>query len=76
MKNAKKVPSKITPEQAVEFLESFRKLGSEIDEPTQLISLRVPGNILKSLKIRARVEGKKYQSLMLEYVRNGLKTDI
>lgn len=74
MKKTSKTQSpKISPEQAVEFLESFRKLGSEIDEATQLISIRIPANILKALKLRAGVEGKKYQSLMIEYLRKGLR---
>ncbi len=68
----KKVPS-ITPEEAVRFLEDIRLMSSEIDEPTVSISLRVPGNILRSIKLKAKADGKKYQSLMIDYLRNGLR---
>ena len=63
---------KITPEQAVRFLEEIRKMSENIDEPTVPISLRVPANILRTLKLKAKSEGKKYQSLMIEYCRQGL----
>jgi len=65
--------SQITPEEALRFLEDIRKMSSEIDEPTVLISLRVPGNILRSIKLKAKADGKKYQSLMVEYLRRGLR---
>ncbi len=48
-------------------------MSSEIDEPTVLISLRVPGNILRSIKLKAKADGKKYQSLMVEYLRRGVR---
>lgn len=64
---------RITPEEAVQFLEDIRKMSSEIDEPTSLISLRVPGNILRSIKLKAKADGKKYQSLMIEYLRKGVR---
>jgi len=63
----------ITPEQAVQFLEDLRTLSSEIDEPTVAISLRVPGNILRAVKSKAKFDGKKYQSLIVEMIRQGLK---
>lgn len=66
----------ISPLEAVEFLDSFRKMIAETDEPTQLISLRVPGNLLKVLKTKAKSEGKKYQSLIIQYIRKGLKEDL
>lgn len=63
----------ISPDEAVEFLESIRIMSSEIDEPTIAISLRVPANILRSVKLKAKADGKKYQSLMVEYLRRGLR---
>lgn len=47
-------------------------MSSQIDEPTVAISLRVPENILRSIKLKAKADGKKYQSLMIEYLRKGL----
>lgn len=69
-KNQKNNP---TPEEAIQFLESIRRLAEDKDEPTVMISLRIPGNILRALKSRAKVENKKYQSLLIEIVRKNLK---
>jgi predicted DNA binding CopG/RHH family protein len=44
------------------------------DEPTKLISIRVPENMLKALKVKAKMEGKKYQSLLVEILRSEMKT--
>jgi predicted DNA binding CopG/RHH family protein len=66
-------PKAISPEEALQFLEDIRTLQFNIDEPTVSISLRVPRNILRSLKLKAKADGKKYQSLIIEYLRFGLK---
>jgi predicted DNA binding CopG/RHH family protein len=63
----------ISPEEAVQFLEDLRNLSGDIDEPTVAISLRVPGNILRAIKLKAKADGKKYQSLITEYLRKGLR---
>jgi predicted DNA binding CopG/RHH family protein len=63
----------ISPWQALQFMEDMRVLYSAKDEPTRAISLRVPENLLWLLKTRAAIEGKKYQSLMIEILRKGLK---
>lgn len=68
----KKDKSVISPEEAVLFLDSFRKMMADQDEPTKAISIRIPGNILKALKTKAKIENKKYQSLIVEYLRLGL----
>lgn len=67
-----KSKQKISPEEAVEFLDSFRKMMAEKDEPTQAISIRIPANILRVIKTRAKMENKKYQSLIVEYLRKSL----
>ena len=76
-KNSKKNPTtknpKISPEDAIRFLDDMRKMSANIDEPTVAISLRIPGNILRSLKLKAKADGKKYQSLIVEYLRKGLQ---
>ena len=64
----------VSPEEGVEFLESFRILMSEKDEPTKLISIRIPENILNLLKTKAKLDGKKYQSLIIELLRKDIKT--
>jgi predicted DNA binding CopG/RHH family protein len=63
--------SEIKPEDAIQFLEDIRNMSSHVDEPSVAISIRIPGNILRSLKLKAKAEGKKYQSLMIDYVRKG-----
>lgn len=62
----------MTPEEAVIFLDSMSRLGLVKDLPTKAISVRIPENILNLLKLKARAENKKYQSLLIEYVRQGL----
>lgn len=66
--------SEISPAEALQFLENMRQLAEDINEPTIPISLRVPGNLLRSVKLKAKADGKKYQSLIVEYIRQGLKT--
>lgn len=72
MKKRKVKTNNPTPEDAVHFIEGMRLMLGERDEPTVAISLRVPQNILRALKVKAKMEGKKYQSLMIEYFRRGL----
>jgi predicted DNA binding CopG/RHH family protein len=66
-------PSSVTPLQALRFLEDIRVLYASKDEPTRPISLRVPENILRLLKTKAAADGKKYQSLIIEILRESLK---
>lgn len=63
----------ISPDDAIRFLEDVRVMYSEKDEPTEAISLRVPGNILRAIKLKAKADNKKYQSLIVEYLRKGLR---
>lgn len=68
----KKKAKGLTPEEAVSFLDSFRQMLADQDEPTQAISIRIPGNILRAIKLKAKNENKKYQSLIVDYLRQGL----
>ncbi len=72
MKNQKE-KNKITPEQALRYLEDMRLLSEQKDLPTSPISLRIPQNLLSLLKSKAKIENKKYQSLIVEYIRLGLQ---
>lgn len=63
----------ISPEDALRFLEDMRTMTLDMDEPTVAISLRVPGNVLRAIKLKAKADGKKYQSLIVEYLRRGLQ---
>lgn len=62
-------------ENGLQFIESFQKLMADKDDLTIPISVRIPKNILVALKFKAKSQNKKYQSLMLELIRNGLKQD-
>ena len=64
--------TEISPLQSVQFLEDMRKLSSNTNEPTIPISLRVPANLLRAVKTRAKIDGKRYQSLIIEFIRMGL----
>ena len=74
-RSAKAKTHSISPEDAVRFLDDMRLMAHDLDEPTVAISLRIPGNILRSIKLKAKADGKKYQSLIVEYLRNGLRED-
>lgn len=72
-KRSPPLKSKITPEEALQFLEDIRQMQEQLDEPTKAISIRIPANILRALKAQAKIENKKYQSLIMQYIRQGLK---
>ncbi len=63
----------ISPEDALRFLEDIRTMAGEVDEPTVAISLRVPNNILRAIKLKAKSDNKKYQSLIIEFLRKALR---
>lgn len=64
--------NQVGPEDAVRFIEGMREMLSSRSDPTVAISIRVPKNLLASLKLKAKIEGKKYQSLAIELIRIGL----
>ena len=66
--------NEISPEKALLFLEDIRQLQENKREPTQLISIRIPGNILRAIKLKAKADGKKYQSLIVEFIQKGLQS--
>jgi predicted DNA binding CopG/RHH family protein len=72
MKKAKQVHTKREPlsaAQVVEFLEDFRAMAHGRDDKTEMISLRVPKNILAVFKAKAKGEGRKYQTVIVEQMR-------
>lgn len=69
----KRKVKKISPEEAIQFLDDMRKLNEDRDELTKLISLRIPENLLRVLKTKAKVNNQKYQSLIISYIRLWLK---
>jgi predicted DNA binding CopG/RHH family protein len=63
----------ISPLQALQFLEDMRNLTNDKNEPTVPISLRVPANLLRALKTQAKIQGSRYQSLIIRFIRKGLE---
>ncbi len=64
------------PESAVRFIEDIYSSKWAKDAPTKLISIRVPENILSSFKAVTKANGKKYQSLIVELMREYLRREI
>lgn len=71
--------SRVTPveesrklEMAIEFLDQIRRIPEDKDEKTQLISVRVPQNLLRALKLKAQFDNRKYQSMIVQFIRQGL----
>lgn len=59
-----------SPTQAAEFLEDFRNIVHGQNEPAQLISLRVPANVLRSFKLLAARRGRRYQPHIVQLMRD------
>ena len=78
MKNKKtkqihKKNEKISPEHTIRFLEDFRQLIAGHDSATQLISMRVPKNVLDLFKLKAKQNNLKYQSQIVALMRLWIK---
>ncbi len=69
----KKSTSDITLEEGLKFLEDIRLMAGDIQEPTKPISIRVPANLLRTLKLKAKMNHTKYQTLIIDYIREGLR---
>jgi len=63
---------KLSAESILQFQDDFQKMNQGLDEPAKMISIRIPANILRSLKLMAQTQNRGYQSLMIELVRSGL----
>ncbi len=59
--------------QIANFLEDFQKMIAGSDEQTQAISLRVPENVLRMFKLKAKSKGIKYQSQITQLMKDWLK---
>jgi predicted DNA binding CopG/RHH family protein len=63
----------LTPEQIVNFLEQFRHIAYAGQKSTsKLISLKVPEDLLEAFKFKASLEGRPYQSIIKELMREWL----
>lgn len=65
--------NRLTPEQSMEFIESFKKVVLASDQQgSTLISLRVPKSLLAAFKMKCQSENRSYQAeikkLMARYL--------
>lgn len=63
----------LTALQALKFLDDFRQVVYGQESKTKLISLRVPENLLASFKVKAKQQDRKYQSVIVQLMRQWLK---
>ena len=65
----------VDPEQVIKFLEEFRQLmDRRHDQPSKLISMKVPIPLLEAFKYRAKLEGTPYQTLIKRLMLQHIKT--
>ncbi len=73
-KQIHKKSEKMRPEQILTFLQDYSAMIHGKDMPTQLISMRVPKNILELFKLKSKSQNLKYQThivaLMREWIRS------
>lgn len=75
MKKVKQIHKKqdsLTSEQALQFLEDFRSLVHGQDKLSRPISIRIPENVLESFKRVCKQSGVKYQSQIVQLMRQWL----
>ena len=60
--------TKINPDKALEFLEEMRTLNQRQHQPKKLISIRIPENFIRMLKVKAHLEKRKYQNLIVQAI--------
>ena len=61
---------KLTSEEICQFLSDHQELMAGVEEKTVLISIRIPKNILEMVKQKSQLSRKKYQSQIVELLRN------
>jgi len=68
-RSRRKLDQKITPEQALEFLNEFQLLMQGQEGPTRLISLRVPERLLEVFRAKCDRSSRRYQTQILALMR-------
>jgi predicted DNA binding CopG/RHH family protein len=65
----------LTPDQIAIFLDQFRQLAfASIKSSSKLISIKVPEHLLEAFKFKAKLEGRPYQSIIKELMRQWIIT--
>ena len=60
---------RMSPEEIVAFLESFRQLQAAKPAKSKLISLKVPEDLLEAFKLKAKANGLRYQTQIKQLMR-------
>lgn len=55
---------------ALQFIEDYKKLVFQKDEPTKAISVRIPAQLLRLLKAEAEKKGLGYQTHLVQILRS------
>ena len=74
-KQIHKKQKKLTPNQVLEFLDNFQCVVHGQDKKTKLISMRVPENVLQSFKTLTKDKNQKYQSVIVQLMRDWIKNN-
>jgi uncharacterized protein (DUF4415 family) len=64
---------KLTPDQVLRFLDDFRRMHAVHEDPTRLISLKVPESLLNAFRARCDLEGRRYQTQIKALMREWLQ---
>lgn len=64
---------RLTPRQIADFLEDFRQIAAAgKPQKSKLISMKVPENLLNAFKMQAKMQGRPYQTIIKELMREWL----
>ncbi len=66
---------KLTPTQIAEFVTQYQAVVASQEGKTKPISLRIPEELLKIFKTKSKLEGKKYQSQIVELMRQWVRKE-
>ncbi|MGK5086111.1 CopG family antitoxin [Bdellovibrionota bacterium FG-2] len=64
----------LSKDEIADFLNDFQALAFGDEGKRKLISLRVPERLLKIFKEKAKASGRPYQTLLIELMRQWVKT--
>jgi uncharacterized protein (DUF4415 family) len=65
----------LSPDETIEFLEQFSKVILSQDSASKLISIRIPENVLNSFKTLAKLQNRKYQTVMVQLMREWVQAN-
>lgn len=64
---------KLTPHEIIQFLDDYRKIISSSERSrSKLISIKIPESLLNNFRFKAESQGKKYQTVIKELMKEWL----